>query len=399
MLLAAARPNQLRQEEVAATFNALNMLAPLAELEAYQRDGKENLFVVLLDSNRPPFYKSLLSKHQAKEHQDKILELRTSQLAAQLQHQPTDQQEQNSSSKLSAALNQHLITAWTHLSLRSFERTEISSDIEITVGLSNIHFHIAEQQPFNLFLNQVSAIADDGATAPLFKKHNAKLKEKIEKATEDPWEDSFELSDTQLISGSLPSFNLEKKMSSQEQATYQGKHPIFTVPLTDRSPGGYGVEWRSEIPAQVKAGELLGLREQGRSKWAIGVVRWVHQIKGASQLGIQILAPQAVPLGIAIVHKTGGFSEYLRALQIPELRAINQPPSLITNAISFHEYNKARLYQQPQEGVSYTGDRSIQLTRRIFATGAFSQFGFRELIPDTKNSGKTNDDFNSVWES
>mgnify|MGYP006191857679 FL=1 len=114
-------------------------------------------------------------------------------------------------------------------------------------------------------------------------------------------------------------------------------------------------------------------------------------------MGIQILAPQAVPVGIAIVHKTGGFSEYLRALQIPELRAVNQPASLITNAVSFHEYNKARLYCQPTPGVSYSGDKSIQLTQRLFATGAFSQFGFRELMP-TAGESPAKDDFNSVWE-
>ena len=177
---------------------------------------------------------------------------------------------------------------------------------------------------------------------------------------------------------------------------YQGQHPIYKVPLIDRSAGGYGLEWRDEIPMQVRAGELLGLREYGRNKWSIGVVRWAHQIKGATQLGIQIIAPHALPVGLAAVHKTGGFAEYLRALQIPELRAVNQPPSLITNAISFHEHGKARLYSQ-QTGAG--GDKSIQLTKRLFATGAFSQFGFRELVtakPEAKAASK--DDFDSVWE-
>jgi hypothetical protein len=149
---------------------------------------------------------------------------------------------------------------------------------------------------------------------------------------------------------------------------------------------------------QVRAGELLGLREQGRDKWAIGVVRWAHQIKGATQLGIQILAPHALPVGLAVVQKTGGFAEYLRALQIPELRAINQPPSVITNAISFHEFNKARLYSQDQGGVNHEGDKSIQLTRRLFATGAFSQFGFRELATAKPESQSSLGDFDSVWE-
>jgi hypothetical protein len=103
-------------------------------------------------------------------------------------------------------------------------------------------------------------------------------------------------------------------------------------------------------------------------------------------------------VGLAAVHKTGGFAEYLRALQIPELRAVNQPPSLITNAISFHEHSKARLYTQSQAGVSNEGDKSIQLTQRLFATGAFSQFGFRELATAKPEAKTSKDDFDSVWE-
>src|SRR5690606_40354429 len=115
---------------------------------------------------------------------------------------------------------------------------------------------------------------------------------------------------------------------------YQGQHPTYQVPMVDASPGGYCLEWQDQIPVQLKAGELVGLREQGRSKWSIGVVRWVHQTKSSSQMGIQLLGPGATPLGIALLHKTGDYSEYLRALQLPALKAINQPATLLTNAVS-----------------------------------------------------------------
>src|SRR6187551_1798376 len=75
-----------------------------------------------------------------------------------------------------------------------------------------------------------------------------------------------------------------------------------------------------------------------------------------------------------------------------------QPPTLLTNAISFHEYSKARLYSQSQGNVDNEGGKSVQLTQRLFATGTFSLFGFRELAT-TKLETKTNkDDFDSVWE-
>lgn len=404
LLLATARPNQLRQEEIESTYNLLELLAPMAELDTYNPAGKENLFVVLTNSNRPPFYKSHW-RPASNPGAQPPLEIRTCHLVGKLQEQQKVGNEgvdasvsQRNQLNLSAALTKHLAQAWSHLALRSFERQDVSAEIEVTVGLTNIHFYLADEQPFNLFLNQSSAVAGVPEKGAIYQKRGVQLKATDTKKADDPWGDAFDITGTPFDGRALPTFNIEKSIKSQEKVNYQGQHPIYTVPLMDRSPGGYGLEWRNEIPVQVRAGELLGLREYGRNKWSIGVVRWAHQIKGATQLGIQVIAPHAIPVGLAAVHKTGGFAEYLRALQIPELRAVNQPPSLITNAISFHEHSKARLYTQPQTGVSNAGDKSVQLTQRLFATGAFSQFGFRELAAAKPEANTSKDDFDSVWE-
>lgn len=402
LLLATARPNQLRQDEIESTYTLLELLAPIAQLDTYTPIGKENLFVVLTNSSRPPFYKSHW-RPASNPGAQPPLEIRTSQLVDKLQEQQKAGNEgvdatvsQRNQLNLSAALTKHLAQAWSHLALRSFERQDVNAGIEVTVGLTNIHFHLADEQPFNLFLNQTSAVAGAPDKDAIYQKRGVQLKVAETKKADDPWGDTFDIVGTAFDGRALPTFNIEKNIKSQEKENYQGQHPIYTVPLMDRSAGGYGLEWRNEIPVQVRAGELLGLREYGRNKWSIGVVRWAHQIKGATQLGIQVIAPHAIPVGLAAVHKTGGFAEYLRALQIPELRAVNQPPSLITNAISFHEHSKARLYTQNQAGVSNDGDKSIQLTQRLFATGAFSQFGFRELATAKPEARK--DDFDSVWE-
>src|SRR5690625_7058051 len=88
--------------------------------------------------------------------------------------------------------------------------------------------------------------------------------------------------------------------------------------------GGLCLEWREHIPSQVKAGELLGMREQGRRKWSVAVVRWMRQSRNATLLGLQVLSPHAVALAAAVVHKTDARSEYLRVLQLPALKAINR---------------------------------------------------------------------------
>jgi cyclic-di-GMP-binding protein len=350
LLLATARPNQLRQDEIESTYHLLELLAPTAELDSYNPGGKENLFVVLTNSNRPPFYKSHW-RPASNPGAEPPMEIRTGHMVAKLeeQQQATNQGVDASTSirnqlNLSASLTKHLTQAWSHLALRSFERQDVSAEIEVTVGLTNIHFHLAGEQPFNVFLNQSSAVANSPDKGAIYQKRGIQLKKADANKSADPWGDAFEIIGTSVDGRALSTINIDKKITEQEKDNYSGQHPTYTVPLVDRSAGGYGLEWRNEIPVQVRAGELVGLREHGRNKWAVGVVRWAHQIKGATQLGIQVLAPQAIPVGLAAVHKTGGFAEYLRALQIPELRAVNQPLSLITNAISFHEYSTARLF-------------------------------------------------------
>lgn len=400
LLLATARPNQLRQDEIENTYKLLELLSPHAELEAYSPEGKENLFLVAMELSGPPFYKS-----NWRETGDAatrwLMELRTTKLVDRLQelHKASAADTEKNlpaTSLITAALAKHLEQAWSHLSMRSFARQEVSADIEVTVGLTNIHYHLAGEQPFNLFLNQSNTVTGAPAKGALYQQRGIQLKADMTGKAGDPWDSTFDIKGTQLEGKALPTLNIERQLKNQERQTYQGNHPVYQVPLIDRSLGGYGLEWREEIPVQVRAGELLGLREAGRNKWAIGVVRWAHQTKGATQLGIQILAPHAIPVGLAAIHKTGGFAEYLRALQIPELKAINQPPSLITNAISFHEYSKARLYLQPPADTAPV-DLSVQLTSRLFATGAFSQFGFRELAT-AKATQERKDDFDSVWQ-
>ena len=402
LLLATARPNQLRQDEIENTYKLLDLIAPVAELENYDPAGKDNLFIVLPDSSRPPFYKSIW-RGSNDPSQSPPLELRTTRLVQRLKdlYKTASDDPENSvlasGIKLTAALSTHLEQAWGHIALRSFERQEVESDIEVTVGLTNIHFHIAGEQPFNLFLNQSNAVANDSRPETIFQKRGVQLKIHDGKSGDDPWGDTFDIKGTALDGEARSTLNIEKELKSREKENYLGKHPVYKVPLIDRSLGGYGLEWRDGIPVQVRAGELLGLKEKGRDKWTIGVVRWAHQIKGATQLGIQLLAPHAVAVGLAAVHKTGGFAEYLRALYVPELKAINQPPSLITNAISFHEYGKARMYFQNASGTKPQGDHPVQLTNRFFATSAFSQFGFRELATATpRNSDK--DDLDAIWE-
>lgn len=401
LLLACARPNQLRQDEILATYNALDFLSPLAQLQDARENSHDSLFAVDLNSNRAPLYRSRFNEVEPKF----LLEIDTSGICDKLKELSSGSTDSKDITTwrnelhFTPSLTEHLIQAWNVLAQRNFERRQVSGTLDVTVGLTNIHYHAAGGLSFTHFLNKTDTEREIGNVGAIFKKNTAALKDDItrKKVDDDPWGDSFDISGSPLTGKPLATANIESAIREQEGQLYKNAHPFYRVPLIDTSPGGYCIEWRDEIPGQVKAGELLGVREPSRNRWSLGVVRWANHTQGATQIGIQVLAPQITPAGLAISLQTGSVSEYSRALEIPALKGINQPATLVANAISFREYSKAKIYRRSDRQPT-GGDHTIQLTRRLFATGAFSQFTYRELSTAKINGPKEPDDFDAAWD-
>lgn len=402
LLLACSRPNQLRQDEISSTFESLNDLSALAELQDSQMGNHDNLFAVAINSNRPPLYRSRFNT----DDDILLLELNTTQICRKLTEINTLANNESSEGSglrnelnLTSALTLHLIQAWNLLAQRNFERQQSQGALDVAVGLTNIHYYLAGEVIFTHFLNRTTGMQSVDSMGTIFQKRGVQLKDTNQrKLKDDPWDDTFDIKGTALAGPAVGTGAIEFAIKKQEGNAFKDAHPIYHVPLIDSSPGGYCIEWRNEIPNQVKAGELLGLRDPLRNRWSLGVVRWANQTKGATQLGIQILSAHATPVGLAIIHKTGDSSEYLRALEIPALKAINQPATLITNAVSFREYAKARIYQR-KNNEPEGEQNNIQLTRRLFATGSFSQFTYRELATAKPKETAKKDDFDSIWDS
>jgi len=368
LLLACCRANQLRQMEITAIYDALNTLTHLAKI--HEDDGKnteDNLLSVAPLSNEAPNYRSRIKElgHAF------ILVLNTKNIIKRLEelnHKTPDDTGENTTRvnelKLSPALTQHLIQAWDLLPLRNLDRQPTAGTLNVTVGISSIHYHLAGKTHFFDFLDSAHRPQMNRGIESLFQ--NRALQSQ-QKNGSNEWIDPLD--------------ELDTPPDSKEAQDASEPHPIYEVPLIDTSPGGYCLEWRDEIPNQVKAGELLGLLDPVRNYWSLGVVRWANLTQGATQLGIQILAPHATPVGVALVSKSGEISEFLRALEIPATSSLNQPATLITNTVSFREQSKVRMYHRATQVEANKGDDNIQLISRCFATGVFNQFTFQYLTP------------------
>lgn len=392
LLLACTRPNQLRQTEVGAIYSALELWSVNANLIAGTKN-RENLFVVNLSTDLPPMYKT---RFRGSENND-IRELDTRKLISTLKHKVGDGSDH--SKKLSVEINNsilnHLNNAWCINRQRHFERHLAKGKLEVIVGLSNLHFYLCDETPFKTFLIGGKG---SGKRASIRSSIDDIFDAKPTSAEVDPWADSFDAGGNRM---KYPEKNSNKKVSHDTP-------PPQTVSVLDSSPGGYCLSWTENIPVQVRAGEVIGLRQKGGRSWSIGIIRWLSQLKGSSHLGIQILSPHAEAIGISAITKTGERSDFLRALLLPEIKTTNQPASLLTASVPFQEQMKVTINQVGQE-------RKAQLLHHLSATGAIAQFSFRELETQEHKTDKLHerqtqsppkakikrpdpDDFDSLWD-
>ncbi len=380
LMMACARANQLRQSEVSALYSGLELWCDAVNLSESGETSSNNQFAVNLSGELPPMYKSRFSGGS----DDDIRELETRRLITALQKHSENASHTELKGdiriarEITPALLAHLIDAWSQTRQRQHERRLTNTSVEITVGLSNLHFFLSNEVPFRDFLSADSShVALSGDIPQRFAARQTSVEH-------DPWETAFD------AGGNLfPESLLNRKEDSVQQQA-----PIYTIKVFDTSPGGYCLDWRGEIPQQLNAGELLGVREAGRRKWSICVIRWIRQSRAATQIGIQILASKATPYGASMIQTSGENTGYLRALMLPPLKAVNQPASIITSVLPFREYCKVKLKAHGEES-------TIQLTERLFATGSISQFCFRELEtvkPDNKHSSQGPDSFKSAWD-
>lgn len=351
LLLACVRPNQLRQQEVAAVYQALeswsegSRLVPCGEIDA------ENLHLICLDLDSPPIYRTRYKGALT----DAVRELDNAKLLSVLKD--TREHDKALPPQISATLLQQLIQAWDLPSLRNFERLSSHSELDVCVGLSNVCFHLSglSLEDNNRVMKSESSHFNANATSAEF----------------DPWDDAADAGRHTMLEHSAQAFNINSKHEH-----HLDNLPTYTVTTLDSSPGGYCLNWRDKMPTQARVGEVVGIKERQRSRWNIAVIRWVQQSNRGTQMGVQLLAPMAEAVEIAMIHKMGDDSRYMRGLLLPALKAANQPASLLCASMPFHEHCKVYLKRGDSRN-------KAQLTRKLFATSSLSQFSFRLMDAET----------------
>jgi hypothetical protein len=397
LMIGSARCNQMRQQNIAQLAQLLEPWSALVRLQTAQNPS--SLFGVSSRIDGPPRYRSMFT---AEERPD-LLGIDPHGLVKAIQkhlQSPAQSAEEKALAipeGLSLDLLQHVSAAWGDISERSFQRTPAQGTMKICIGMSALHYYLAGQRQFGELLKR-----PDAAPA-VFKLNNA---------APDVWSVAYDaavVKDDPILPNDYIEFVrpvMTEKANEQGPASPSSPSsdncfPTFEVQRVDHSPGGFCLSWPGEVPAQLQAGELLGLQDSSET-WSVAVVRWIRQVRGSGpQMGVELIAPSAHPCGLRLLRKTEQGSEYLRALLLPEISVISRPATLIVPRLPFQEGQKVQINQNGNE-------LRAMLCRRQTGSSSYNQFEY-QLVGNATAPRETSitargsqaspggEDFDSLW--
>ncbi|WP_030130336.1 hypothetical protein [Pseudomonas sp. QTF5] len=389
LLLGASRCNQLRQNQIARLAEVLEPWSQWIKLQPAKADN--GLFAIAPDLDTGPRYRSKFPAEQ----QESLLGIDPQPLVAAIETHLQQSADKVSPLPVPAGLNldtlQHLHAAWGQAAERSFQRTVGHGTLTLCVGMSALHFYLGGQRSFNDILKKPGARpAQFSATDPTSR-------------AKDQWRHAFDAAPHGTADTLLPYEEIEyphlQNDDSHEASDRQQHFPTYVLPVINHSPGGYCLAWPGAVPAELQAGEMVGIEDAAGQGWSIAVVRWIRQVRGGgTQMGIEQVAPCAEPCGLQLMRSGDEHSQYLRGLLLPAISAIDLPATLLTPRLPFQEGNKVLINTNGQE-------RRAGLERRVASTNSFNQFAYRLLeTARSENAAKSGvvgatEEFDSLWQS
>ena len=382
LLLATAKPNQLRQQELAGIYKAAFAWAPLIEISTASDD--DDLFVFDLQADRPPIYRTHASQaSQSWRYIDstRLVEAITAWLRA-----PGDS-ELVVPKSFNEGLLTHLQQVWGALTERAFKRMPESGEIELCFGLVGVHYFLSGKVAFETMVERgsLSVLSAEEEHNPFLANIQKSNKQKQQNA--DPWATAYQ---SDYVGETI-------EMGAPGSQRSEGTLPVsYHCQKVNASPGGYCLSWQGNTPSLMRTGELLALRDHPDSQWSLAVVRWVTQLPNhGARFGVELLAPGGRPVAARALRKQALDSDFMRGVVLPELVAVGQPATLLLPTVGFNEGVKVELVEAGEP-------RRVQLLRRTQGASGFSQYPFRDMAtsaPTQSPEGGDDDSLDSIWSS
>lgn len=372
VLMGCAKTNQLRQADIGPLFTALGQLARHAALGHKQEDST---YFIEPRRDGPARYTAQLKGHWEAD----FIGIGTTDLLARLR--------EGAAPELSESTREHLLRAFSPPQKRNFTRIPIDSEIEVCAGLSALHYMLAGEHSFSEFLLSAQ-------TAPKPKAPHTQPDPMLKR---DVWDAIYAPGhNVQKVNVDHIDYSRDTASAGNRSTEYTGQHHSQQVRMVNVSAGGCCLRWEEQVPSQIKAGEIVGIREQGHADWSIATIRWIRTTdEHHTLLGLELLSPTGIPVAARVFRTAGEHGEFMRGIELPALPLLGQPPTLLLPRVPFRERQRIQLASPSQQV-------EAQLIRKLGGTAAFSQFEF-EINPlwqgrQPGTGGKQHDSFDALWD-
>lgn len=265
-------------------------------------------------------------------------------------------------------LRRRLLAAWRQRPRRGFKRISQSGDIRVGVGLETAYHLLERDLPAEPVIPVQPLTPALGVVPPL---------ESMTAPRDEPALYDFRTADDQarFYPGggrrqAEPAYPLPGLAMPPPQ--YRD-HAWRTVDVSAR---GCCLRWNSDRPSPARVGEVVMLRETEAGGWSAGVVRWMqYDREQGLKLGVEILAPGALPVTTRSTMRKPSETSQDPALRLPAVPAAGQPASLIVASAT---HNVGETLDVLQRGKP----QRVRLVDELERNGSFAQFVF-EMQPGT----------------
>ena len=166
---------------------------------------------------------------------------------------------------------------------------------------------------------------------------------------------------------------------------------IHSWDVVNESDGGYCLLWDQNEAINVKVGEVVALRhEEANSRyWSVASIRWIKCLcNNAVQMGVKILAPNALPVSISKYTRMHQGPK-ARAILLPAISAQNQPQTLISTALGYRAGDQILLEEASNSGHKTSRPvTKLSLQDVLESSTHFSRFKFSLIEVDSSTASK-----------
>jgi len=395
--LALAHPPSLRMGELDRVSDYLEAAAHTAVIvDSPMPDKSNGVYMVDLDSGQGPGHVNMADLPRGPGVRLLNLTPLIHELRETLQHGGKPR-----ATDMSTDLMRRLVDGWSHIGKRRFSRAHRDDEINVAIGLANIHGAIAEE------LEQVYGTPEskndfgDLSLQAITDNHRSDTQGQFLAQT-----DALGDSDAWDMVGRGNVVTDAYLTNKRNNNNARGQVPIRAIGLgsidgeawqvVNASAGGFCLRWQGHQTSRAQVGELIGLREKEGShyQWRVGLIRWMlNKAERGLEIGVQVLAPKTLLITLESSSMGQPAGNPVEALMLPAIKTIQQPPTLLVPARRF------RVGDQVIVNLAGRAMR-VKLSSLGEQTSLFSQFRYASLgnvqEPEEPRA-KPDEGFDEVW--